>query len=249
VAAKGTTTIDNAAREPEIVDLGGFLTSMGAQVHGAGTTTIEIDGVEGFHGTEHRVVPDRIEAGTWAVAACATRGDVTIADARTDHLELPLERLADAGARVSLVEDGVRIEQEDRVKAIDLVTLPYPGLATDFQPIFMAMLATASGTSIATENVFESRFLYVDELRRMGADIRVEGHHAVIRGVERLSAAPVRALDIRGGAAMAIAGLAADGVTEVADMQHVDRGYENFDRKLETLGADVRRERELSPAR
>jgi UDP-N-acetylglucosamine 1-carboxyvinyltransferase len=249
VAAKGTTTIDNAAREPEIVDLGGFLTSMGAQVHGAGTTTIEIDGVEGFHGTEHRVVPDRIEAGTWAVAACATRGDVTIADARTDHLELPLERLADAGARVSLVEDGVRIEQEDRVKAIDLVTLPYPGLATDFQPIFMAMLATASGTSIATENVFESRFLYVDELRRMGADIRVEGHHAVIRGVERLSAAPVRALDIRGGAAMAIAGLAADGVTEVADMQHVDRGYENFDRKLGTLGADVRRERELSPAR
>jgi UDP-N-acetylglucosamine 1-carboxyvinyltransferase len=248
VAAKGTTTIDNAAREPEIVDLGRFLTSMGARVGGAGTTTIEIDGVREFHPTEHRVVPDRIEAGTWAVAACTTGGDVTIAGARPDHLELPLERLADAGAQVSLVDDGIRIHQEDRVKAIDFVTLPYPGLATDFQPIFMAMLATATGTSIATENVFESRFLYVDELRRMGADIRVEGHHAVIRGVERLSAAPVRALDIRGGAAMVIAGLAADGVTEVTDMHHVDRGYEAFDRKLELLGADVRRERELSPA-
>jgi UDP-N-acetylglucosamine 1-carboxyvinyltransferase len=248
VAARGTTTIDNAAREPEIVDLGSFLTSMGARIEGAGTTTIEIDGVEGFHATEHRVVPDRIEAGTWAVAACATRGDVTIADARPDHLELPLERLSDAGAHVSLVDGGIRILQEDRVKAIDFVTLPYPGLATDFQPILMAMLATAAGTSIATENVFESRFLYVDELRRMGADIRVEGHHAVIRGVPRLSAAPVRALDIRGGAAMVIAGLSADGVTEVSDMHHVDRGYEAFDRKLELLGAEVRRERELSPA-
>jgi UDP-N-acetylglucosamine 1-carboxyvinyltransferase len=248
VAARGTTTIDNAAREPEIVDLGSFLTSMGARIEGAGTTTIEIDGVEGFHATEHRVVPDRIEAGTWAVAACATRGDVTIADARPDHLELPLERLSDAGAYVSLVDGGIRILQEDRVKAIDFVTLPYPGLATDFQPILMAMLATAAGTSIATENVFESRFLYVDELRRMGADIRVEGHHAVIRGVPRLSAAPVRALDIRGGAAMVIAGLSADGVTEVSDMHHVDRGYEAFDRKLELLGAEVRRERELSPA-
>jgi UDP-N-acetylglucosamine 1-carboxyvinyltransferase len=248
VAARGTTTIDNAAREPEIVDLGSFLTSMGARIEGAGTTTIEIDGVEGFHATEHRVVPDRIEAGTWAVAACATRGDVTIADARPDHLELPHERLSDAGAQVSLVDGGIRILQEDRVKAIDFVTLPYPGLATDFQPIFMAMLATAAGTSIATENVFESRFLYVDELRRMGADIRVEGHHAVIRGVPRLSAAPVRALDIRGGAAMVIAGLSADGVTEVSDMHHVDRGYEAFDRKLELLGAEVRRERELSPA-
>jgi UDP-N-acetylglucosamine 1-carboxyvinyltransferase len=248
VAAKGTTTIDNAAREPEIVDLGRFLTSMGARIQGAGTTTIEIDGVREFHPIEHRVVPDRIEAGTWAVATCATGGDVTIADARPDHLELPLERLADAGAQVSMVENGIRILQEERVKAIDFVTLPYPGLATDFQPIFMAMLATAGGTSIATENVFESRFLYVDELRRMGADIRVEGHHAVIRGVERLSAAPVRALDIRGGAAMVIAGLAADGVTEVTDMHHVDRGYEAFDRKLELLGAQVRRERELSPA-
>jgi UDP-N-acetylglucosamine 1-carboxyvinyltransferase len=248
VAAKGTTTIDNAAREPEIVDLGRFLTSMGARIGGAGTTTIEIDGVQEFRPIEHRVVPDRIEAGTWAVAACATGGDVTIADARADHLELPLERLTDAGAQVSLVDDGIRIRQQERVKAIDFVTLPYPGLATDFQPIFMAMLATAAGTSIATENVFESRFLYVDELRRMGADIRVEGHHAVIRGVERLSAAPVRALDIRGGAAMVIAGLAADGVTEVTDMHHVDRGYEAFDRKLELLGAEVRRERELSPA-
>ena len=249
VAARGTTTIDNAAREPEIVDLAAFLAAMGARIEGAGTTTIEVNGVDAFAPTEHRVVPDRIEAGTWGVAACATRGDVTVADARPDHLELPLERLADAGARIDLVPDGIRIRQEDRVKAIDFVTLPYPGLATDFQPIFMAMLASGAGTSIATENVFESRFLYVDELRRMGADIRVEGHHAVIRGVDRLSAAPVRALDIRGGAAMVIAGLTADGVTEVTDLHHVDRGYESFDEKLERLGAEVRRERERAPAR
>jgi len=249
VAARGTTTIDNAAREPEIVDLAAFLTAMGARIAGAGTTTIEVDGVDGFAPADHRVVPDRIEAGTWAAAACATRGDVTIADARPDHLELPLERLADAGARIDLVADGIRLRQDDRPKAIDLVTLPYPGLATDFQPIFMAMLASAAGTSIATENVFEGRFLYVDELRRMGADIRVEGHHAVIRGVERLSAAPVRALDIRGGAAMVIAALTADGVSDVTDLHHVDRGYEAFDEKLLRLGAEVRRERERAPAR
>ncbi|MBI3648291.1 MAG: UDP-N-acetylglucosamine 1-carboxyvinyltransferase, partial [Actinobacteria bacterium] len=248
VAARGTTVIDNAAGEPEIEDIAAFLVAMGARISGAGGSTIEIDGAEGFRPADYRVMPDRIEAGTWAVAACATRGDVTIGDASPDHMELLLDRLAEAGATVDLSEGGVRVRQDETVKAFDFVTLPYPGLATDFQPILMAMLSSASGTSIATENVFESRFLYVDELRRMGADISVEGHHAVIRGVQRLSAAPVRALDIRAGAAMVIAGLGADGVTEVAEMQHVDRGYEGFEDKLAALGAEVRRERALAPA-
>jgi UDP-N-acetylglucosamine 1-carboxyvinyltransferase len=243
--AAGTTVIDNAAREPEIADIAAFLTSMGAQIDGSGTSTIEIDGVSALSPAEHTVIPDRIEAGTFAVAAVATRGDVTLDGGRTDHLDLFLAKLADAGAAIDLVEGGVRVRQAERPRAIDFVTLPYPGVATDFQPILMAMLATASGTSIATENVFESRFLYVPELQRMGADIRTEGHHAVICGVERLSAAPVRALDIRAGAAMVIAALSADGVTEVVDMHHVDRGYEGFEAKLEALGAEVRREREL----
>jgi len=175
----------------------------------------------------------------------ATRGDVTLHAARADHLELLLAKLADAGAMVELTHDGLRIRQPDRPSAVDFVTLPYPGVATDFQPVLMAMLATANGTSIATENVFESRFLYVDELKRMGADIHREGHHAVIRGVERLSAAPVHALDIRAGAAMVIAALSADGVTEVSEMHHVDRGYEDFEQKLTALGASVRRGNDL----
>jgi UDP-N-acetylglucosamine 1-carboxyvinyltransferase len=242
VAARGTTVIDNAAREPEIADTAALLNAMGAEVHGAGTSTVQVEGVATFEPAEHRTIPDRIEAGTWAAATVATRGDVVIEDARADHLDLLLSKAADAGARVELVDDGIRIRQEDRPRAVDFVTLPYPGLATDFQPILMAALAVANGTSIATENVFESRFLYVDELRRMGADIRTEGHHAVIRGVERLSAAPVRALDIRAGAAMVIAALCADGVTEVADVHHIDRGYEDLEGKLTGLGAQVRRE-------
>jgi UDP-N-acetylglucosamine 1-carboxyvinyltransferase len=245
VAADGVSVIDNAAREPEIADLARFLAAMGASIHGAGSATIEIEGVDRLEPAEHTVIPDRIEAGTWAAAAVATRGDVVLQGARPDHLELFLEKLGEGGAQASLSDDGLRIAQPERVRAVDFVTLPYPGLATDFQPILLAMLATAEGTSIATENVFEGRFSYVDELRRMGADIRTEGHHAVIRGVEQLSAAPVRALDIRAGAAMAIAALTADGVTEIADFQHVDRGYEDFEAKLTALGAEVRRESEL----
>jgi UDP-N-acetylglucosamine 1-carboxyvinyltransferase len=245
VTARGTTSIDNAAREPEIADLARFLGEMGARIRGAGSATIQIDGVEALSPAEHVVIPDRIEAGTWAAAAVATRGDVTLEGARPDHLELFLEKLADAGAAIALTDGGLRVSQRERPRAVDFVTLPYPGIATDFQPILLAMLATAAGTSIATENVFEGRFTYVDELRRMGADIRTEGHHAVIRGVEQLSAAPVRALDIRAGAAMAIAALTADGVTEITDIQHVDRGYEGFEAKLSALGAEVRRESEL----
>ena len=246
VAARGTTVIDNAAREPEIADIAGFLATMGACIAGAGSSTLEIQGVDTFTPAEHTVIADRIEAGTWAVAAVATRGDVTLVNSSPDHLELLLAKLSDAGASIDITEDGLRVRQEERPRAVDFVTLPYPGVATDFQPLLMAMLSTASGTSIATENVFESRFLYVDELRRMGADIRTEGHHAVIRGVERLSAAPVRALDIRAGAAMVVAALCAEGVTEVGDMHHVDRGYADLEAKLTALGASVRRERELT---
>ena len=245
VSADGVSVIDNAAREPEIADLARFLSAMGASIHGAGSATIEIEGVDGLAPAEHTVIPDRIEAGTWAAAAVATRGDIVLRGARPDHLELFIEKLVEAGADASLSDDGLRVSQSERAQAVDFVTLPYPGLATDFQPILLAMLATANGTSIATENVFEGRFTYVDELRRMGADIRTEGHHAVIRGVEQLSAAPVRALDIRAGAAMVVAALTADGVSEIADIQHVDRGYDDFEAKLTALGAEVRRESEL----
>jgi UDP-N-acetylglucosamine 1-carboxyvinyltransferase len=248
VAAKGTTVIENAAREPELVDLADLLIEMGARIDGVGTPTIEIEGVEGFGPTDHTVIPDRVEAGTFAIAACATGGRVVLDGARSDHLDLVLSKLSDAGADVLATEHGVAVSMGSRPRCVDLVTLPYPGFPTDLQPQMMALLAAADGTSIVTENVFESRFMFVDELNRMGADIRTEGHHAVLRGVERLSAAPVRALDIRAGAAMVVAALSADGVTEIDDMYHVDRGYQDFEAKLSSLGAVLRRERELSPA-
>ena len=248
VAAKGTTVIENAAREPELVDLADLLSEMGARIDGVGTPTIEIEGVEGFGPVDHTVIPDRVEAGTFAIAACATGGRVVLDGARSDHLDLVLSKLADAGADVLATEGGVAVSMGSRPRCVDLVTLPYPGFPTDLQPQMMALLAAAEGTSIVTENVFESRFMFVDELNRMGADIRTEGHHAVLRGVGRLSAAPVRALDIRAGAAMVVAALSADGVTEIENMYHVDRGYQDFEAKLTTLGAVLRRERELSPA-
>ena len=248
VAAKGTTVIENAAREPELVDLADLLTEMGARIDGVGTPTIEIEGVEGFGPTDHTVIPDRVEAGTFAIAACATGGRVVLDGARSDHLDLVLSKLADAGADVLATEEGVAVSMGSPPRCVDLVTLPYPGFPTDLQPQMMALLAAAEGTSIVTENVVESRFMFVDELNRMGADIRTEGHHAVLRGVGCLSAAPVRALDIRAGAAMVVAALSADGVTEIEDMYHVDRGYQDFEAKLTSLGAVLRRERELSPA-
>ena len=246
VAARGTTVIENAAREPELSDLASFLTEMGARIEGVGTPTIEIEGVDAFTPVEHTVIPDRVEAGTFAIAACATGGSVVLEGARGDHMDLVFAKLADADAEVLATESGVAISMQERPEAVDLVTLPYPGFPTDLQPQMMALLAAADGTSIVTENVFESRFMFVDELNRMGADIRTEGHHAVIRGVEHLSAAPVRALDIRAGAALVIAALATSGVTEIEDMYHVDRGYQDFESKLTRLGAVVRRERELS---
>ncbi len=242
VAARGTTVIENAAREPEIQDLADFLTAMGGRINGIGTPTVEIEGVDAFVPTDHTVIPDRIEAGTFAVAACITGGDVLLRGARADHLDLPFAKLADAGARIAIEEGGIRVTMDGRARAADLVTLPYPGFPTDLQPPIMAMLATAEGTSILTENVFESRFMFVDELNRMGADIRTEGHHAVIRGVPKLFSAPVRALDLRAGAALIVAALGAEGVTEITDVGHVDRGYEDVDGKLASLGAELSRQ-------
>jgi UDP-N-acetylglucosamine 1-carboxyvinyltransferase len=246
VGASGFTVIENAAREPEIQDLAEMLGEMGAKIEGAGTTSIEVEGVEDFQPVRHRVLPDRIEAGTYAIATCMTGGEVTLQDAPAGHLDLVLDKLTEAGAGIAIEDSTVTVRMDERPSAADFVTLPYPGFPTDLQPQMMVLLAIARGTSIITENVFESRFMFVDELNRMGADIRTEGHHAVIRGVEKLSAAPVRALDIRAGAAMIIAALAADGSTEIFDIYHVDRGYQDLDGRLATLGAQVRREREPS---
>jgi UDP-N-acetylglucosamine 1-carboxyvinyltransferase len=248
VGAKGRTVIENAAREPEIQDLAAMLIEMGAKIEGVGTTAIEVEGTEGFRSVRHRVVPDRIEAGTFAIAACMTGGEVTLEKVRADHMDLVLDKLSEAGATIDVEGDNLKISMAERPLSVDLVTLPYPGFPTDLQPQMMALMSIARGTSIITENVFESRFMFVDELNRMGADIRTEGHHAVLRGREQLSAAPVRALDIRAGAAMIIAALGADGTSEISYLYHVDRGYEDFDGRLAALGADVHREPSLWPA-
>ena len=240
--AKGTTVIDNAAREPEIVDLCQMLQQMGAQIGGVGTSTLEIEGVESLRPVEHETVPDRIVAGTWAVAATMTRGDVFVRGGRAEHLEMPLDKLVQAGAVVEAGIDGFRVRMDERPAAVDVVTLPYPGFATDFQPLFLGLNTVAEGTAMITENVFESRWMFVNELVRLGAEVRTDGHHAVVRGREQLSGAPVTAHDIRAGAGLVLAGLVADGVTEVSEVHHVDRGYEGFVDKLVSLGADVRRE-------
>jgi UDP-N-acetylglucosamine 1-carboxyvinyltransferase len=240
--AKGTTIIENAARDPEISDLADLLTEMGARISGTGTPTITIEGVESLHATSHRVVADRLESGTFLIAAAATRGDVLIEGARADHLDIVLSKLADAGADIIATSHGVRLSMSERPRAVDFVTLPYPGFPTDLQPQMMVLCALAEGASIATENVFENRFMFVDELVRMGADIRPEGHHAVIQGREELQAAPVRAPDIRAGAALVIAALASQGTTEITGLEFIDRGYESFEQTLASLGATIRRE-------
>lgn len=239
VLARGTTIIDNAAREPEIVDLCQMLVSMGAQIHGAGSSTLEITGVDVLAPTTHDAVADRVVAGTWAIATVATRGDVRIRNANPLHLEVALDKLVRAGAEVDVYPDGFRIAIAERPRSFDVVTLPYPGLASDLQPQAIALLSVADGTSMITENIFEARFMFCDEIVRMGADVHTDGHHAVVRGRERLSGAPVRATDIRAGAGLVIAGLVAEGVTEVAEIHHIDRGYVRFEDKLRALGADV----------
>jgi UDP-N-acetylglucosamine 1-carboxyvinyltransferase len=243
VLAKGTTQIDNAAREPEIVDLCELLVQMGARLGGIGTSTLEVEGVEVLQPVPvHETVPDRIVAGTWAVAAAITQGDIVVRGGRVAHLEIALDKLTAAGAVVEPGPDGFRVRMDGRPRAVDVVTLPYPGFPTDLQPMVLALNSVADGTAMITENVFEARWMFVNELSRLGADVRTDGHHAVVRGRERLSGAPVTAHDIRAGAALVLAGLAAEGVTEVGEVHHIDRGYEGFVPRLQALGADVRRE-------
>lgn len=241
VLAQGTTVIDNAAREPEIIDLAGMLGQMGAKIFGAGSATITIEGVDTLHPTAHRTVGDRVVGGTWAYAAAVTRGHVTVRGVNVGHLAAPLERLVQAGALIEALDDGFSVEMPGRPRAVDFITMPYPGFPTDLQPMALALAAVADGHSLITENVFEARFRFVDELIRMGADARTDGHHASLRGREILSSAPVWATDIRAGAGLVLAGLVAEGVTEVHEVGHVDRGYPHFVEDLRSLGAKIER--------
>lgn len=247
VLARGTTVIDNAAREPEIVDLAQMLAAMGAKIDGVGSSTIEVIGVDHLEPVRHATVPDRIVAGTWAIGAAMTSGDITVRGAVPAHLDLVLDKLTQTGAQVDRLAEpdhpdgGLRVRMADRPRAVDVVTLPWPGFPTDLQPMVIALNSVAEGAAMVTENVFESRFMFVNEMVRLGASIRTDGHHAVVRGQRRLSGAPVRATDIRAGAGLVLAGLVADGVTTVGGAFHVDRGYPGFDAQLRELGADVRR--------
>ncbi|MGY0233424.1 UDP-N-acetylglucosamine 1-carboxyvinyltransferase [Longispora urticae] len=246
VLAQGSTQIDNAAREPEIVDLCAMLTAMGAKIDGAGTATLVIEGVDALSPVVHHTIGDRIVAGTWAFGAAMTRGDVTVHGIDPTFLELALDKLGQAGAEVTGVADGFRVRMSGRPRAVDVRTLPFPGFATDLLPMAMGLAAVSDGASLITENIFDGRFMFVNEMSRLGADIRTDGHHAVVRGRERLSGAPVRATDIRAGAGLVLAGLCADGVTEVGQSHHIDRGYPGFLTDLRGLGVTV--ERGVAPA-
>jgi UDP-N-acetylglucosamine 1-carboxyvinyltransferase len=237
--AKGTTVIENAAKEPEVIDLAALLGGMGVVVRGAGTSRIEIEGVDELRPTTHAVVPDRVVAATFVAVAGMTGGDVTIADARPDHMEMLLRKVNQMGVVTTMGPEGLRATATRRLVAADVATLPYPGVATDFSPLLVAMLTGADGVGILTENLFSGRFRYVEELRRMGADIKTEGHHAVVRGVPRLSGARVRAPDIRAGVALVLAGLVAEGETTVTNAHHISRGYEDLVGALCSLGAKV----------
>ncbi len=239
--AEGTTVIENAAREPELSDLASMLNRMGANITGIGSSRLVIEGVDELGPVQHTVIPDRVEAATYLAALGVTGGEVTLLGARHDHMDMLIAKLGTTGMRISPTADGLWAMAPERPRSTDVSTLPYPGVATDYKPLLVALLCVADGTGIVTENIFGGRFRYVSELVRMGADVRVEGHHAVVRGCERLSAAPVRAPDIRAGAALVVAALRADGVTRVADAHHIDRGYEDLVGKLSGLGATVRR--------
>ena len=241
VTARGRTVVDNAAREPEIVDICTMLVEMGANIEGIGSSTLEIEGVEGLTPVAHATVADRIVAGTWAVAAVMTRGDITVRRAHSAHLEIALDKLVTAGASITTLDDGFRVAMDERPRAVDIVTLPYPGFPTDLQPQFIALNAIADGAALVTENLFEARFRFVHELVRLGADVQTEGHHALVRGREALSGAPVEATDIRAGAGLVLAGLVAEGETTVHEVHHIDRGYAGFVDDLRRLGADVAR--------
>jgi len=242
--AEGTTVLENAAREPEISDLANFLSKRGARISGAGTDVITIEGVPELRGADHEIVPDRVETGTYLVAGAITGGEVRVARCRPDHCEALLAKLREAGAELKVEKEAIQVRAGGKLRAVDLKTLPYPGFPTDMQAQMMALMAISSGSSVITETVFESRFIHVLELQRMGADIRIEGNHAVVTGVERLGGAPVMASDLRASACLILAGLAAEGETRVSRVYHLDRGYERLDAKLTGLGAQIRRETE-----
>jgi UDP-N-acetylglucosamine 1-carboxyvinyltransferase len=244
--AEGTSVIENAAKEPEIVDLAEFLTKRGARIAGAGTDVLTIEGVRELHGADHEVIPDRIEAGTHLVAGVITDGDVTITHCRPVHLEAVLMKLREAGADIQVEAQTVRIRRNGRLKGTDVRTLPFPGFPTDMQAQMVALMALTEGTSVVTETVFESRFMHVEELRRMGADIRVEGNRLIVTGRPTLTGAPVMASDLRASAGLILAGLAAEGETEVQRVYHLDRGYERIEEKLRAVGANIER-RKASP--
>ncbi|WP_370782752.1 UDP-N-acetylglucosamine 1-carboxyvinyltransferase [Allisonella histaminiformans] len=237
--ADGKTVIENAAEEPEIVDLVTFLNSMGANIKGAGTNVIRVEGVKHLYGASHTVIPDRIEAGTFIIAAAMAGGDVVVDNVLSEHLKPLLAKLGEAGVKVIKDIDSVRVISDGHIHSTDIKTLPYPGFPTDLQAQFMAMMTIGDGTSTVTETVFENRFMHVGELRRMGANIEVEGRKAIVHGVPFLQGAFVRATDLRAGAALVLAGLAAHGVTEVGDLRHIDRGYDHLVEKLRGLGADI----------
>jgi UDP-N-acetylglucosamine 1-carboxyvinyltransferase len=239
--ADGTTVIENAAKEPEIVDLAAFLARRGARIAGAGTDLITIEGVKELRGADHEVIPDRIEAGTYLAAGAITGGDVCVQACRPQHLEAVTAKLREMGAEISEAKESVRIKTAGRLKSVDIKTYPYPGFATDMQAQVMAAMCVADGTSVINETVFESRFIHVPELRRMGAEIKVDGSHAVVTGRKKLSGAPVMASDLRASAGLIVAGLAAEGETEIARVYHLDRGYERIEEKLNGLGAAIRR--------
>ena len=243
VYAKGRTTIENAAKEPHIVDLANFLNNMGASIRGAGTDTIKIRGTKSLHGGTYTIIPDQIEAGTFMIAAAATRGDIVLKNVIPRHLDIISAKLIEAGVKVENGTDSVRVWVEDgqQFRHVNFIAMPYPGYPTDMQPQLVTFLSTVPGTSTAREGVWDNRFRYVNELKRMGANIRVEGKLAIIDGVEKLSGSHVKATDLRAGAAMIIAGLMADGMTEITDIYHIDRGYENFEEKFIRLGGDIHR--------
>lgn len=241
VMAEGETIIDNAAMEPEIVDLSNFLNKLGAQIKGAGTSSIKIKGVKKLGGATHSIIPDRIEAGTFMVAAAITKGDIVVENVITSHIKPVIAKLREVGCEIYEDGDKVRVIGTRHPKAVDVKTLPYPGFPTDMQAQFMALMSVSEGTSVIIETVFENRFRHVDELKRMGADIKIDGRSAIIQGVDSLMSAPVKATDLRAGAALVLAGLVSDGITEITDIYHIDRGYENLESKFAKLGAKIYR--------
>ena len=237
--AEGRTVIENAAEEPEIVDLANYLNSMGAMIRGAGTNVIKVEGVEKLHGTNYTIIPDRIEAGSYMIAAAITGGDLTVKNVIVDHIKPLIAKLVECGMEIHEEGNNLRIIGKQPLKAVDIKTMPYPGFPTDMQAQFMALMTVAEGTSVFTETVFENRFMHADELRRMGANIKIDGRSAIVEGVSRLTGCKVKATDLRAGAALIIAALVAEGQTEITELQHIDRGYEDLIKKFQTIGADI----------